>query len=92
MAIYLVCYDIANDRERNRVAKTLLRHGRRVQYSVFELHRMSPARRKALAARLAELVSNPADVRFYRLTMDAVRDCSDVAGNPLATRPAMYIV
>jgi len=92
MAIYLVCYDIEDDRERNRVAKRLLRHGRRVQYSVFELHRMAPAARKALAAELAELVSDTASVRFYRLTLDGIEDSSDTGGNPLAKRPIMHIV
>lgn len=90
--IYLVCYDIEDDRERNRVAKALLRHGRRVQYSVFELHRMAPAARKKLAAELSELVSDPASIRFYRLTLDGIEDSQDVAGNPLAKRPIMHIV
>ena len=90
--IYLVCYDIEDDRERNRVAKTLLRHGRRVQYSVFELHRMAPAARKALAAELAESVSDPAGIRFYRLTLDGIQDSSDAGGSPLGKRPLMHIV
>lgn len=33
---YLICYDIADDRRRNRVANLLEGFGRRVQYSVFE--------------------------------------------------------
>jgi CRISPR-associated protein Cas2 len=34
----LVSYDIVDDRKRNRVAKTLISYGRRVQKSVFECH------------------------------------------------------
>lgn len=34
--MYIVCYDIASDRLRNKIAKTLEGYGRRVQYSVFE--------------------------------------------------------
>jgi CRISPR-associated protein Cas2 len=33
---FLVCYDIADDRRRNRVAQELLDYGTRVQESVFE--------------------------------------------------------
>ena len=90
--IYLVCYDIEDDRERNRVARTLLRHGRRVQYSVFEIHRMAPTARKALAAELAEIVSDPGSIRFYRLTLDGVEDSTDLVGTSLAKRPIMHIV
>jgi CRISPR-associated protein Cas2 len=32
---YVVCYDVVDDRRRNRVADTLKDYGRRVQYSVF---------------------------------------------------------
>jgi CRISPR-associated protein Cas2 len=90
--IYLVCYDIEDDRERNRVAKALLRHGRRVQYSVFELHRMSPAARRNLAAELAGIVSDPGSVRFYRMTLDGIEDSTDLAGNPLGQRPLLHVV
>jgi len=92
MAIYLVCYDIEDDRERNRVAKLLLKHGRRVQYSVFELHRINPHARDELAHKLNEIVANPASVRFYRLTIDGIENSTDLAGNPIAKRPGMYII
>lgn len=92
MAIYLVCYDIVDDRERGRVARFLLRHGQRVQDSVFELHRLTPDARRQLAQSLATLVSDPASVRFYRLTLDSLQDSTDLAGNPLAVRPAMIIL
>ena len=53
---------------------------------------MAPAARKALAAELAELVSDPAGIRFYRLTLDGIEGSSDVGGNPLGKRPLMHIV
>lgn len=34
--VYLVCYDISDNRTRRYVEKALLSHGVRVQYSVFE--------------------------------------------------------
>jgi len=33
---YLICYDISDNRRRNRLAKFLLDYGQRAQYSVFE--------------------------------------------------------
>ena len=35
-ATYLVCYDVTDDRERNRVAKVVEAFGLRIQFSVFE--------------------------------------------------------
>ena len=35
---YVICYDIADDRRRERLAKALLDYGRRVQESVFLAH------------------------------------------------------
>ena len=34
--MYVISYDIAGDKLRNKIAKVLLGYGRRVQYSVFE--------------------------------------------------------
>lgn len=39
MGLILVAYDIPDDRRRKKVAKALARLGRRVQYSVFLVHR-----------------------------------------------------
>lgn len=38
MSFYLICYDITEDRRRDRCARTLLDYGKRVQKSVFECH------------------------------------------------------
>ena len=35
--IYLVCFDVTENKVRNRLVKVLLNYGRRIQYSVFEL-------------------------------------------------------
>ena len=37
MSRFTVCYDIANTRQRTKVARVLLEYGRRLQYSVFEV-------------------------------------------------------
>lgn len=36
--MYVISYDLSNDKLRNKVAKELKNYGKRVQYSVFECH------------------------------------------------------
>ncbi len=61
----LVAYDIPDDRHRDRVAKALLQLGRRVQYSVFLVHRGTAEEvGRALAALIAPKEDN---VRIYVL-------------------------
>lgn len=56
--MWLVAYDIPDDRRRARVAKVLLRFGRRVQYSVFLADR-GPI--EAIAHALERVVDRSAD-------------------------------
>lgn len=93
MTTYLICYDIEDDRERNRVAKCLERYGDRVQYSVFELHLLRPGALVELKDQLRGILSKPdAEVRFYRLTADAIADCHRLDGTALARRDAVVII
>lgn len=65
--LWLVCYDISDDRRRGQVAKVLADRGLRVLESVFEVFLESwevPALREELA-RLLDLRSD--GVRFYPL-------------------------
>lgn len=65
--LWVVSYDISDDRRRDRVAKLMLSYGERVQYSVFEC-RLKDADVKELAAGLAGLISPGGDsIRMYRL-------------------------
>lgn len=65
--IFVVSYDVPNDRRRLRIMKIVQDFGRRVQYSVFECDLSTPQLMR-LQERLAEVV-DPAldDVRFYPL-------------------------
>lgn len=67
--LFVICYDIANDRRRRRVDKVLSGYGYRVQESVFEAElderRFLEARRK-LAKEIDETEDN---LRFYRQCM-----------------------
>ena len=65
---FVVAYDIADDRRRNRVAKILEDYGDRVQESVFEMILDTDARYVALYARLESAIDPAADrIRVYRL-------------------------
>lgn len=68
-----ICYDVADDRRRARVAATLKDFGRRAQRSVFEAD-LSQERFERLVRRLHRYVEPEEDsVRMYRLC-EACRD------------------
>lgn len=64
--MYVVSYDIENDKLRNQIAKTLLGYGKRVQYSVFECN-ITEKRMRELYQRLSELMTEEenGNIRFY---------------------------
>lgn len=65
--LHVICYDIADDRRRVRVARELEGWGRRVQDSVFECH-FDPLDLALLKATLAPLIDPVEDrVRYYAL-------------------------
>ena len=63
----VVSYDIADDKRRAKVMKTLEGYGQRVQYSVFECD-LRPADLARLEAKLRAIIEDESDdVRFYLL-------------------------
>lgn len=65
--LYLICYDIVQDRRRTKVAKLLDAYGLRVQKSVFEAV-LPPNDYERLEARLLRLLDLETDqLRFYPL-------------------------
>ncbi|WP_188830676.1 CRISPR-associated endonuclease Cas2 [Nocardia camponoti] len=61
---FLIAYDVADDRRRDRLAKCLLRHGDRVQYSVFVVD-VSAARMLRLQHEIAGLIVAVEDSVIY---------------------------
>lgn len=57
---YLIAYDIADDRRRNRVATLLKHYGKRLQYSVF-LVESRPAKLITIRDSLAEIMNTRQD-------------------------------
>ncbi len=74
--LYLISYDITDDRRRHRVSEALKDYGVRVQYSVFECE-MSEALVGQLRGRLEmELDEREDSCRIYRLC----KSCEGVVG------------
>jgi len=93
MLTYLVCYDIEDDRERTRLAHLLEGYGERVQYSVFELHLRRSTDLDHVKDQIRSILKDPeAEVRFYRLTADAIAASHRLDGSPLAARDLVVIV
>lgn len=68
--LYLVSYDIPDDKRRTRVSKLLEAHGLRVQYSVFECE-ISPSQYQRLRSQLEyQLDLREDSLRVYRLCGD----------------------
>lgn len=67
MTIYLICYDITDDRRRSKVAKLLEGYGLRVQKSVFECD-LDDRHYEWVRQRVTRLMNRSEDqVRFYPL-------------------------
>ncbi|QPC80920.1 CRISPR-associated endonuclease Cas2 [Phototrophicus methaneseepsis] len=65
--LWIVSYDIPNDKRRRKVAKVMEGFGRRAQYSVFECD-LTLAKMAQLTKSLKRLINNEEDdVRFYPL-------------------------
>ena len=66
--LYLVCFDVVDDRVRYRVVKTLKAFGVRVQKSVFECAGLSEEQFLRMKTRLEEHIDHAEDtVRYYHI-------------------------
>jgi CRISPR-associated protein Cas2 len=92
MPHYAVCFDISDDRARDRVGKRLLQCGDRVQRSVFEVRVKSVQELETLRRELRAELEPDDNIRFYRLCLDCRKASQDGDGHPIATFPAVVIV
>jgi len=89
--LYVIAYDISNDRRRTKVHKTLSGFGQWTQYSVFECF-LNAKELVLLHERLRKLLKPDEDsVRFYPLCQSC---CSKVetVGGPKPDNPVTVIV
>jgi len=72
---YLVCFDIVDDRTRQRVVKCLKSFGERVQKSVFECGDLNEERFLKLKSSVEDLIDSTEDtVRYYPLCKGCLRN------------------
>ncbi len=64
--LWLITYDISDNRQRQAVHELLKDYGRRVQYSVFECH-LTDRQFRLLRARLLKEIDSSDSVRWYPL-------------------------
>jgi CRISPR-associated protein Cas2 len=74
---YVICYDVADDRRRQRLSKALDGYGRRVQYSVYEA-----VLDRVLFDKLVEKLSSIVDAGADRVTIYGV--CAACAARRLS--------
>ncbi len=90
--LYLVCYDLSDNRVRSALARVLKGYGSRVQRSVFEINLRSPSEFQGLMTQLRSLTDQPDQVRFYRLCQNCREDSRTLDGHPVAHWPSAYIL
>lgn len=92
MTLYLACFDIADDKARNRVGKLLGHYGERVQKSVFEVVLRDSAQLERLKRKLAVLLEPEDDLRFYRLCRSCRKSSHDARGKRIGRIAAAKVV
>jgi CRISPR-associated protein Cas2 len=92
MRYQLICYDLPDGRQRDRVAKLLLRYGKRVQESVFEIACASESQEQRLQAELKKLLTDAANVRCYRMSAEMLRLSSSFDHNPPRPKPSAILL
>lgn len=92
MQLYLVCFDISDDRIRYQVGRALQEYGTRVQRSVFEVSVPGDTQLKALREKIADLLESGDDCRFYCLCKSCRQSSTDVSGNRVAYQPAVVLI
>jgi CRISPR-associated protein Cas2 len=90
--LYLVCFDISDDKIRNRVGNYLEAFGNRVQKSVFEVELDD---RKALAylqVKLGSWLEDGDDMRFYPLCQSCCQGAVAASNQRIAKLPSLVVI
>lgn len=92
MNVYLACFDISDDKIRNRVGKFMEAYGDRVQKSVFEIIVKRPEELEMLRGKIGPMLDAGDDVRFYRLCAECRGKSLNVQGEAIAQFPAALVI
>jgi len=88
----VVSYDIVDDRTRNKISKTMLDFGTRIQYSVFECN-LNKAQIKEMVRRLKELLNEEEDsIRIYYLCDQCLKKTDLLGKGELTEDKDIYII
>jgi len=69
---WLVCFDISDDKKRDKIASLLEEYGIRVQRSVFEIE-INKTNLKKLTEKIKKLIKKEDSIRFYFMQNDTIR-------------------
>lgn len=90
--LYLISYDIPDNKRRLRVASLLLDSGERVQESVFECH-LEPAQYKTVLMRLRRVLVDEEDsLRVYCLCAECAKRIEVFGQGRRSTPPDLVII
>jgi CRISPR-associated protein Cas2 len=90
--MYVLVYDVVNDRRRNRLHQALKDYGTPVQRSVFEFD-LNPKEADAMMLRVAKLINEDEDtVRLYRLCAACLTEARILGEGTLSFDPDYYII
>ena len=88
----VVSYDVTSDRRRNRISRTLLDYGTRVQYSVFECN-LTANQLSELEQRLLKVYDEAEDtIRIYRLCEGCFKQVEAYGKGKVTEDEEVYIV
>ena len=92
MEYYIVCFDISNDRNRDKVCKLLSGVGERVQESVFEIALKNSADIPAFYQTLLDWVDPTDNLRLYRLCQRCRDNTLVGSGTPPLRVPTLILL
>jgi len=90
--MYVLVYDVVNDRRRTRLHRALKDYGTPVQRSVFEFD-LSAGEAEKMMERVEALISDDEDtVRLYRLCSACLAETRILGEGALSLDPDFYII
>ena len=92
MRVYLVCFDIEEDKNRRKLGDLLLSYGDRVQYSVFEISLKNENALEKLCQQCQQYVDENDKLYFYWLNKASRSQSMDVWGERIAVFPAAVVL
>lgn len=87
----VICYDIPDDKHRNRVSDILEGFGERVQFSVFECD-IKAEHMKKMKDKLAKVLKDEDSVRYYYLCAECITKVEVVNGPPVTKAQPYFTV